>query len=662
MSHLDSSNNFKSIADQLRLSLAQVEAVAQNLAIASSLAYAYQYPVGEVGDLSFAQWYKLKVHLQAKNQLERFAAHDQYVVEHFTLSPRLKVFPIESLIKALNQVLENPNQDPKMVIKTTLELQDDVLAEALMQEFYLVWFWQLLQQADFLSHQRQFWLQHATVELAIPVKAQTILSELQAKWPSPAPLFKKLPLALVTRFFEFKKNHAIQLQFKCETVVDLDWANQGRLSDAWLQTMANQMVHEILAKMFQRDLTSLLYEQVVEGTLPVLELKLKSYLFQGTGSKPLLWIYPHGRSGVMLLTVDGQGEILDETMIYPYAPDYDVEQTLSHLAKMVIKYHVQAVGLMVKSETIKLLLKTLNLLQSRYPDFDLDIRLIDGDWTKVFQTTQQKHPQIEDVLKMAHFVQHPQAFWRNIDISKRLPSRFNGLPKSILNEVWRELANIALYQHGVDVNQASIQELQALPHLLQEQIEQLIALRPFESSPEIQERLGFTLEQCAGLKVFGAAEPKEEMPKILSLESMGDLETIPMGTLFQGTVTNVMDYGVFIELAKGVEGLLHISALGDVFAGDLASLFHSGELLTVEWNGYDAVKKRLSLKYPYARLKPVITQKTLAKKPKFAEKPQKKQVKPKLEKINVVSKSTEPNVMQLAFAKLKGADLSSSNK
>ena len=33
----------------------------------------------------------------------------------------------------------------------------------------------------------------------------------------------------------------------------------------------------------------------------------------------------------------------------------------------------------------------------------------------------------------------------------------------------------------------------------------------------------------------------------------------PIGTKFKGTVTNIADYGAFVELEPGVEGLIHVS-------------------------------------------------------------------------------------------------------
>ncbi len=44
-------------------------------------------------------------------------------------------------------------------------------------------------------------------------------------------------------------------------------------------------------------------------------------------------------------------------------------------------------------------------------------------------------------------------------------------------------------------------------------------------------------------------------------EKTGFLDTIKIGDIFDGIVKNIEDYGAFIEIGKGIEGLLHISEL-----------------------------------------------------------------------------------------------------
>jgi small subunit ribosomal protein S1 len=73
-------------------------------------------------------------------------------------------------------------------------------------------------------------------------------------------------------------------------------------------------------------------------------------------------------------------------------------------------------------------------------------------------------------------------------------------------------------------------------------------------------------------------------------------ERFPIGTRLQGKVTNITDYGAFIELQAGVEGLVHVSEMSwirkNIHPGKLVS---TSEELEVEVLAVDPDKRRISL-------------------------------------------------------------------
>ncbi|MEG6508307.1 30S ribosomal protein S1 [Methyloligella sp. 2.7D] len=70
----------------------------------------------------------------------------------------------------------------------------------------------------------------------------------------------------------------------------------------------------------------------------------------------------------------------------------------------------------------------------------------------------------------------------------------------------------------------------------------------------------------------------------------------PVGARFQGTVTNITDYGAFVELEPGVEGLIHVSEMSwtkkNVHPGKIISTSQQVEVQVLE---VDPVKRRISL-------------------------------------------------------------------
>ena len=70
----------------------------------------------------------------------------------------------------------------------------------------------------------------------------------------------------------------------------------------------------------------------------------------------------------------------------------------------------------------------------------------------------------------------------------------------------------------------------------------------------------------------------------------------PVGARFKGTVTNIADYGAFVELEPGVEGLIHVSEMSwtkkNIHPGKIVSTSQQVEVQILE---VDSQKRRISL-------------------------------------------------------------------
>ena len=70
----------------------------------------------------------------------------------------------------------------------------------------------------------------------------------------------------------------------------------------------------------------------------------------------------------------------------------------------------------------------------------------------------------------------------------------------------------------------------------------------------------------------------------------------PVGARFKGRVTNITDYGAFVELEPGIEGLIHVSEMSwtkkNVHPGKIVSTSQEVEVQILE---VDPVKRRISL-------------------------------------------------------------------
>ena len=77
---------------------------------------------------------------------------------------------------------------------------------------------------------------------------------------------------------------------------------------------------------------------------------------------------------------------------------------------------------------------------------------------------------------------------------------------------------------------------------------------------------------------------------------MAAVAKYPVGTRLQGTVSNIADYGAFVELEEGVEGLVHVSEMSwtkkNIHPGKIVS---TSEEITVMVLEVDQEKRRISL-------------------------------------------------------------------
>jgi small subunit ribosomal protein S1 len=108
-------------------------------------------------------------------------------------------------------------------------------------------------------------------------------------------------------------------------------------------------------------------------------------------------------------------------------------------------------------------------------------------------------------------------------------------------------------------------------------------------SSEIEQLCG----QSLTLKVIAVKESRKHL--VLSCRQcirhpIDDPALCPVvGRSYEGVVTNVMDYGLFVRLATGLEGLLHISVLPSGFKSEV------GQQICVAVTIVDVEKRRIGL-------------------------------------------------------------------
>jgi uncharacterized protein len=76
------------------------------------------------------------------------------------------------------------------------------------------------------------------------------------------------------------------------------------------------------------------------------------------------------------------------------------------------------------------------------------------------------------------------------------------------------------------------------------------------------------------------------------IEGLGDLEP---GMLLEGVVTNVTNFGAFVDVGVHQDGLVHVSALADRFVKDPHSVVKAGDIVKVKVLEVDRERRRIAL-------------------------------------------------------------------
>ena len=116
--------------------------------------------------------------------------------------------------------------------------------------------------------------------------------------------------------------------------------------------------------------------------------------------------------------------------------------------------------------------------------------------------------------------------------------------------------------------------------------------------PQLADQLGVglpTLQDIVAELSKPGRDPRDELPAPLLRTDILSMENLKEGMQLQGTVRNVIDFGVFVDIGVHQDGLVHISQICDRFIRHPSEAVKVGDIVTVWVLGVDLPKKRISL-------------------------------------------------------------------
>ncbi|PKM93377.1 MAG: RNA-binding transcriptional accessory protein [Firmicutes bacterium HGW-Firmicutes-1] len=90
-------------------------------------------------------------------------------------------------------------------------------------------------------------------------------------------------------------------------------------------------------------------------------------------------------------------------------------------------------------------------------------------------------------------------------------------------------------------------------------------------------------------------DPREEMPKPILRTDVLEMEDLSDGMILKGTVRNVIDFGIFVDIGVHQDGLVHISQICNKFIKHPLEVVSVGDIVDVKVLSIDLQKKRIAL-------------------------------------------------------------------
>lgn len=92
-----------------------------------------------------------------------------------------------------------------------------------------------------------------------------------------------------------------------------------------------------------------------------------------------------------------------------------------------------------------------------------------------------------------------------------------------------------------------------------------------------------------------ARDPRDDMPRPILRSDVLDMKDLKPGMILKGTVRNVIDFGVFVDIGVHQDGLVHISQITDRYIKHPLEAVSVGDIVEVQVLSVDTAKKRISL-------------------------------------------------------------------
>lgn len=456
-----------------------------------------------------------------------------------------------------------------------------------------------------------------------------------------------------------------------------DWVGKPAASQ-WLTEVVRWTWRAKLLMQIENDLLGNLREAAEAEAIRVFADNLKDLLLASpAGQRATIGLDPGLRTGVKVAVVDGTGQYVDNTTIFPHVPKNQWDESIAALAKLAKKYDVELIAIgngTASRETEKL---AAELIQ-KHPELKMTKVVVSEAGASVYSASEFASNEFPDLdvtvrgaISIARRLQDPLAELVKIDPQSIGVGQYqHDVSQFKLSRSLDAVVEDCVNAVGVEVNTASVALLNRVSGLSETQASNIVEWRnangriasreqlkkiPRLGSKTFEQAAGFlriqngdvaldasavhpesyalvkdiaTKNQCEVVDLLGnktllakidakdfindevglptvqdiiteldkpGRDPRPEFQAVRFKEGVEKLTDLIPDMLLEGNVTNITNFGAFVDIGVHQDGLVHISAMADKFIKDPREVVKTGDIVKVKVMSVDVKRKRIAL-------------------------------------------------------------------
>jgi uncharacterized protein len=121
-------------------------------------------------------------------------------------------------------------------------------------------------------------------------------------------------------------------------------------------------------------------------------------------------------------------------------------------------------------------------------------------------------------------------------------------------------------------------------------------VKQLSASDFVSEQWGLpTIQDVLAELAKPGRDPRPEFQTVRFHEDIHDLKDLKLGMVLEGVVSNVTNFGAFVDVGVHQDGLVHISAMSHDFVRDPSTVLEPGQVVRVKVMAIDLPRRRIGL-------------------------------------------------------------------